>query len=231
MSLFDNTLKTALTDAGIPADKTLIARCHAYYTHVVRANEQLNLTRITDGSQAAIQHFADAMRLVRFLGLPQGCRVIDVGTGAGFPGVPIKLLRSDIDLTLLDASGKKTDFIRGALESMGVDAHVLCARAEELARTELRENFDVALSRAVASLPMLAELCVPLLKTGGTLAAWKGESFAQELSEAKNALGILGLEVNSAHPVGQGALLLIHKQKPTPDKYPRRFAKIKSDPL
>ncbi len=231
MSLFDDTLKTALTDAGIPADKALITRCHTYYTHVVRANEQLNLTRITDESQAAVQHFADAMRLVRFLELPRGCRVIDAGTGAGFPGVPIKLLRSDIDLTLLDASGKKTDFVRSALESMGVDAHVLCARAEELARGELRESFDLVLSRAVASLPILAELCVPLLKTGGTLAAWKGESFTQELSDAKNALAALCCDVAAVYPVGQGALLIIRKQKPTPEKYPRRFAKIKSDPL
>ncbi len=231
MTLFEEALKTALNEAGIGCAAALLERCNTYYNHVLRANEHLNLTRITDEAQAAQQHFADAMRLARYTNLPQGCRVIDVGTGAGFPGVPLKLLRSDIDLTLLDASGKKMDFVRDTLESMGITAQVLCGRAEELTRAELRESFDVALSRAVAPLPMLLELCVPLLKIGGTLAAWKGESFAQELSEANGALDALGCKVAGVHPIGPGALLLIQKQKPTPEKYPRRFAKIKSDPL
>lgn len=231
MSIFDEALTTALLEAGIPHDAALISCCHEYYARVVQANEQLNLTRITDEAQAAAQHFADAMRLTLYFDMPQGCRVIDVGTGAGFPGVPVKLLRSDIALTLLDASGKKTDFIRGALEAMGVQAQVLCARAEELARTQLRESFDIVLSRAVAPLRMLLELCVPLLRTGGTLAAWKGESAEQELAEAQNALDVLGCDQVGVHPIGPGALLLIEKQKPAQEKYPRRFAKIKSDPL
>ena len=231
MSIFDETLEAALLGAGITHDAALIERCHTYYSHVVRVNEQLNLTRITDEAQAAQQHFADAMRLTRFFDLPQGCRVIDVGTGAGFPGVPLKLLRPDIRLTLLDASGKKMDFVRDTLEAMGIKAQVACARAEEFARTGARESFDLALSRAVAPLRTLVELCVPLLRTGGTMTAWKGESAEQELAEAKRALSELGCETTSIHPIGPGSLLLIRKQKPAPEKYPRRFAKIKSDPL
>jgi 16S rRNA (guanine527-N7)-methyltransferase len=231
MSHFEETLEAALFKAGISHDAALITRCHTYFNHVVRVNEQLNLTRITEEAQAAHQHFTDAMRLTLYLDLPQGCRVIDVGTGAGFPGVPLKLLRPDIKLTLLDAAGKKMDFVRDTLETMGVEAQVLCARAEELARTEVREAFDVVLSRAVAPLRMLLELCVPLLRTGGTMAAWKGESFAQELAEAKNALETLGCETAGVHAIGPGALLLIQKKKPAPEKYPRRFAKIKSNPL
>ena len=231
MSVFDETLESVLTEAAIPHDAALIASCRTYFDHIVLVNEQLNLTRILGEAQAARQHFADAMRLTRYLNLPQGCRVIDVGTGAGFPGVPLKLLRPDIDLTLLDASAKKTNFLKSTLESMGLEAHVVCGRAEELAKKEPRESFDVALSRALAPLPMLLELCIPLLRTGGTLAAWKGESFAEELAEARGALVTLGCVQKGVHAIAPGALLLIEKQQPTPDKYPRRFAKIKSNPL
>ncbi len=231
MSVFDETLVAALAEADIPYDAALIERCHIYFDHVVKVNEQLNLTRITDEAQAARQHFADAMRLTSYLDLPQSCHVIDVGTGAGFPGVPLKLLRSDIEITLLDASGKKIEFIQSALDAMGVEAQVLCGRAEELAHTEQRESFDIVVSRAVAALPMLLELCIPLLRTGGTLAVWKGERFAEELTEAKSAMDALGCIKAGVHAIGPGALLLIEKQKPTPEKYPRRFAKIKSDPL
>ncbi len=231
MGLFEETLRAALTQAGIPYEEELPTRCRAYFDAVVEANERLNLTRITDEAQAAQQHFADALKLTSAMELPPGCRVIDVGTGAGFPGVPVKLLRPDIRLTLLDAAGKKTDFVRSALEAMGVEAEVVCGRAEELARGEMRESFDVALSRAVAPLRTLLELCAPLLRTGGTLAAWKGEGYAQELSDAKHALGELGCAQKATIPIGPGALLLIEKREPAPKKYPRRFAKIKSDPL
>jgi 16S rRNA (guanine527-N7)-methyltransferase len=207
----------------------VLKRCAAYYEHVVEANKHQNLTRITDEAQAADQHFADAMVLCRAYNLPEGCRVIDIGTGAGFPGVPLKLIRPDIDMSLLDASGKKTDFIRQALADMNVSANVICGRAEEMA--DKRESFDVAVSRAVASLPMLLELAVPLLRTGGMLAAWKGETFEQELSEAASALEKLGCSEASRYAVGRGAIVLIQKQKPTPDIYPRRFSKIKSNPL
>ena len=231
MNVFEHTLQTTLAEADIPCDDALLAHCRAYFDAVVAVNKHLNLTRITGEAQAARAHFADAMLLTKCADLPHGCRIIDVGTGAGFPGVPIKLLRPDIDLTLLDASGKKMDFIKSALASLGVEAHVVCGRAEELAHTELRESFDVVLSRAVAPLRTLLELCAPLLHTGGTLAAWKGESAQQELIEAQHALSELGCAHTGTHPIGPGALLLIQKQKPTPEKYPRRFAKIKSDPL
>jgi len=172
------------------------------------------------------------MRLICWLTLPDGARVIDVGTGAGFPGVPLKLLRPDISLTLLDASQKKTDFIRRAVDELGIDAAVLTARAEEAAHLPaLREHFDVALSRAMAPLSMLVELCAPFLRVGGVLAAWKGERAAQELADAHGALTALNCRLRSRHPIGPGELLLLEQQKPAPDAYPRRFAKIKSQPL
>ncbi len=231
MTLFKKTLAEKLDKLGLQYDEAVLDGCAAYYEHVVEANKHLNLTRITGEAQAAEQHFADAMALCAALELPQGCRVIDIGTGAGFPGVPLKLLRPDIDLTLLDAAGKKTDFIKSALGQMNVQAEVICGRAEELSRGSLRESFDIAASRAVAPMPMLLELTVPLLKNGGILVAWKGETFAQEMEEAASARETLSCAHTGSFAVGRGAMLLIQKQKPTPDIYPRRFSKIKSAPL
>lgn len=231
MSIFYDTLARSLKAAAIEYTPGQLALCEEYFALVNEANAHMNLTRITDEAQAASQHFADAARLLSFFDMPSGCLMIDIGAGAGFPGIPLKILRPDIDLTLLDSSGKKTDFIKTAAASIGVDVAVLCARAEEAASTHLRESFDVALSRALAPLHMLLELCVPFLRVGGTLAAWKGESYEEEISEASGALGTLGCVVGSTHFIGPGAIILIQKQKPTPDIYPRRFAKIKQKPL
>jgi 16S rRNA (guanine527-N7)-methyltransferase len=231
MSLFTNALENRLNEIGLAYEPSLPGKCETYYQHVVEANRHLNLTRITGEEEAAVQHFADAMELAAWQSIPAGCRMVDIGTGAGFPGVPLKLLRPEIQITLMDASGKKTDFIRQTLSSMNIDAEVLCARAEEAARTPLREHFDIAVSRAVAALPMLLELAVPFLKTGGVLATWKGETADDELAGAAGALRTLGCVVKSRHPIGRGALLLIEKQQPTPDVFPRRFSKIKSQPL
>ena len=231
MTLFKDTLIKKLQGLNLRYDEAVIENCAAYYGFVVDANKHQNLTRITDEAQAAEQHFADAMALCAAIELPQGGRIIDIGTGAGFPGVPLKLLRPDVDITLLDASGKKTDFLINTLAKMNVQADVICGRAEELGSGPLRESFDLAVSRAVAPMPMLLELALPLLKTGGTLAAWKGETFAQEMADAASAMETLACKQTGSFPVGRGAILLIQKQKPTPDAYPRRFSKIKSTPL
>ena len=231
MSLFTDTLINRLNEMGLPFEPALPGKCEMYYQYVVEANRHLNLTRITGEEEAAIQHFADAMALTLWQSIPANCLMVDIGSGAGFPGVPLKLLRPDIQITLMDASGKKMDFVRQTLKDMNVGAEVSCARAEEAARTPLREHFDIAVSRAVAALPMLLELSVPLLKTGGTLAAWKGETAEDELASASGALKTLGCTVTARHPIGRGALILIEKQVPTPEDYPRRFSKIKSQPL
>ena len=231
MSLFADTLCRALDNAGIKHDDQQIARCETYYRHVADANTRTNLTRITDEADAATRHFAEAIQLYRHADLPPGCRIIDIGTGAGFPGMPLYLFRPDINMTLLDASGKKSDFIRSAAQAMGIDITVVCTRAEDAAHTDMRESYDIAVSRAVAPLNVLTELCVPFIKTGGIFAAWKGETYRNELQDAKNAFAQLGCSVRSTHPIGRGALILLAKQKPAPDTYPRRFAKIKSQPL
>lgn len=231
MSIFFDTLSRALERHNIRHTREQVSLCEEYFKLVASANEHMNLTRITDEEQAALRHFTDAARLLEFYSLPEGCRVIDIGSGAGFPGIPLKILRPDIDITLLDSSGKKTDFIGDSAASLSINVSVVCARAEEAAKTHIRGYFDAAVSRAVAPLDMLLELCVPFLRVGGTLAAWKGESYEEELSEARGALGALHCSAAGVHFLGPGAIILIEKQKPTPDVYPRRFAKIKQKPL
>jgi 16S rRNA (guanine527-N7)-methyltransferase len=209
----------------------MMAQSEAYYSLVADTNRHTNLTRITGEADAAQRHFAEAAALLRFAALPGGARVIDIGAGGGFPGMPLKILRPDIAMTLLDASGKKTDFIKSAADTLGIGVTVLCARAEDAAKTDLREQFDAAVSRAVAAMNVLTELAAPFVRVGGIFAAWKGETYAQELSDAENALAALECKVTDIHPLGQGALIIAKKQKPAPPQYPRRFAKIKAHPL
>jgi 16S rRNA (guanine527-N7)-methyltransferase len=229
MSLFTETLVARLSQMNLTLQPAQTALCEEYFRRVTEANAHLNLTRITEPVQAAQQHFADAMFICSVWDIPQQCRMIDVGTGAGFPGVPLLILRPDIRMTLLDASGKKTDFVRRTLEALGLGAEIICGRAEEL--RDIHGSYDAAVSRAVSPLRILLELCIPLLKTGGMLASWKGEQHAQECDEAAGALEKLGCAISASHPIGRGALLLIEKQKPTPKDYPRRFSKIKNNPL
>ncbi|MFA5674928.1 MAG: 16S rRNA (guanine(527)-N(7))-methyltransferase RsmG [Christensenellales bacterium] len=229
MSVFISALAGRAKDLNIKLTAEQLEQCEKYYRLVTKANESLNLTRITDEEQAAERHYADAMIIANALYIKKGSAVIDIGTGAGFPGVPLLILRPDLHITLLDSSGKKTDFLRGALESLNFTADVVCGRAEEIARTSFRGSFDVALSRAVAPLAILLELSVPLLRVGGVLCAFKGESYKREIDDS--AFNALSCSLIKSVSAGRGTLLLIKKQKPTPDFYPRRYSKIKNSPL
>lgn len=231
MSIFSDTLCQCLDEAGITYNQRQIALCEEYYRLVAEANKHMNLTRITGEADAARRHFADTAKALKFFALPQGSGAVDVGTGAGFPGIPVKIIRPDINLTLLDSSAKKTDFIKSAADKLGISVSLVCARAEEAAHGPLRESFDVCFSRAVAPLNMLLELCVPFVKTGGIFAAWKGENLGGELKESRFALDTLGCRVKDTGFIDPGYIILIEKQKPTQEKYPRRFSKIKSSPL
>lgn len=229
MSIFKNTLEELLTTNNIHCAEDTADKCEVYFNLLIEANKTTNLTRITDEQEAAKMHFFGAIELLKYLELPEGAKVIDVGTGAGFPGIPIKIARPDLDMTLMDSAGKKTAFVKNAADTMGLDVTVLNKRAEEV--PEMRGSFDFAVSRAVANLNMLTELCVPLLKTGGSLATFKGERYNEELSEAKGAIKKLYCEISAIHKLDTGAIIILTKQKPTPDTYPRRFSKIKKTPL
>ena len=148
-----------------------------------------NLTAIVEEDSAAWLHFYDSIFCASLI--PQGAKVLDVGTGAGFPGIPLKIVRPDIQLTLMDSAGKKVDFVQSAAERLKIEAGVLCARAEEAAAGPMRESFDVCVSRAVASLPVLSELCLPYVRVGGVFLAYK-TAYEEELADAQNALDLLG---------------------------------------
>ena len=228
---------TEVLTAGMPdIPPALAERLWAYWQLVKKKNEVMNLTAVTDDDEAAERHFLDALALLDLAEIPEGASVIDVGSGAGFPGVPLKLARPDLRLCLLDSLGKRVDFLREACGELGAEAECVHARAEEFALLPgRRDGFDLAVSRAVARLNVLAELCLPLVKPGGLFLAMKAADAAEELREAAGAIRLLGGECEGLREYETGgvrrAVAVIRKKKPTPKGYPRRFAQIKKAPL
>ena len=224
--------------AGLPGfcpelpEETVNTLC-AFGQAVIEQNKVMNLTAITEPVQVAKLHLLDSLTLTQCLDL-KGKRLIDVGCGAGFPGVPIAIACPETDVTLLDSLGKRVAWLEEILPKLGVSAHCVTARAEE-AVADRRESYDVASSRAVARLNILLELLAPYVKVGGYVAALKGAAAREELDECKNAIKLLGLKVESVtHFDVDGAdhaVILLQKIAPTPPRFPRRYAKIKQSPL
>ena len=207
-----------------------------YADALLETNKVMNLTAITDPADVATLHFLDSAALLKLADF-SGKRVVDVGTGAGFPGMPLRILEPSIRLTLLDSLGKRIHFLQGVCDQLGfADVNCVHARAEEFA-AQHRETFDIATSRAVASLPLLAELSLPLVKVGGYFLPMKAVDSDEELASAARAISILGgrlKEVKDYRIPGTEVthrLVVIEKVKPSPAKYPRAFAKIKKAPL
>ncbi len=232
-------MKQALA-SGLPqlerklTDAQLDTFC-AFGSALVEKNQVMNLTAITEPEQVARLHFLDCIALLGAANF-YGKTVIDVGCGAGFPGVPLKIAEPSIDLTLLDSLKKRMDWLESTLPELGIEAQCVAARAEEYALAH-REQYDIAVSRAVARLTMLAELCLPLVRVGGHFVAMKSADSDEELSQAARAIATLGGKVTRIwnYPVpGTDAVhraVVITKVKATPKPYPRRFAKIKQQPL
>ncbi len=205
---------------------------------LLEKNKVMNLTAITEPSEVCIRHFADSLSLLSACDF-SGKRVIDIGCGAGFPGLPLRLAKSDISLTLLDSLGKRVNFLSEVCSALDIpDVECLHARAEEKANEkDYREGYDIAVSRAVADLSVLCEMCLPYVKVGGVFLAMKASDCEEELSRAENAIRTLGGELSERidyELYGTDivhTILVIKKIKNTPEKYPRRFAKIKASPL
>ncbi len=221
---------------SLPLDERALWRFRRYYELLTEWNKVMNLTAISGEEDTARLHFLDCAALAGLTEL-KGRRVIDVGTGAGFPGLVLKILCPETELVLLDSLEKRVRFLKTVCAELGFD-DVLClhARAEE-APPQLRESFDLACSRAVARLNLLAELCLPFVKTGGLFAAMKGPDAAEELREAEKGLRLLGGEIErvAEYPVPGTELrhnaVLIRKGSETPKKYPRKWAQMKKNPL
>ena len=227
-------LVSGLAGLGLAPDEAVIDRLVRFGSLVLEKNKVMNLTAITDPAQAAELHLVDSLTLLKVLPLA-GKSLLDVGTGAGFPGVPLKLAEPSLQLTLLDSLQKRMSWLeQEALPALGVQAEFLTGRAEDFARIR-REAFDVVTSRAVARLNLLCELCLPFVRVGGSFLALKGAMAEEELAEAGRAIRVLGgsLERTERFPVGgaEHRVLVIRKTAPTPSAYPRSWAKIKQKPL
>ena len=227
------TLAAGLPELGLDLPEQTQRSLCDFGCAVVKQNEVMNLTAITAPDQVAKLHLLDSLSVLKAADLSGKC-VIDVGCGAGFPGVPLKIACPGMKLTLLDSLGKRMNWLEQILPALGVEAQCVTARAEEAA-AQRREQYDFATSRAVARLNILLELTAPFVKVGGAVLAMKGTAAAEELEEAKNAIRQLGLKLEKVleFPMDGTAhsVIVLRKVKPTPAQYPRRYAKIKQQPL
>ena len=228
-----HTLMAALPTLGLPLREDQIDRLCRFGQLLLHQNQARNLTAITEPTAVARLHFLDSLALLREEALA-GKTLIDIGCGAGFPGVPLAIAEPTLHVTLLDSLQKRVNWLKTILPELGVDATCVAARAEEYV-AEHREAYDVATSRAVARLNILSELCLPYVKVGGKFLALKGAMAQAEADEAKTAIEALGgrLAEIREYPVGEATyrIVVVEKVRPTPKAYPRKFAKIKQQPL
>lgn len=230
----EQLLKEGLASLGLPtAGVPALVR---YAELLTEKNKVMNLTAITEPRDIASLHFLDSAALLTAADFA-GKTVADVGTGAGFPGMPLRIVEPTIRLTLLDSLNKRIDFLKEVCEDLGLsDVACVHGRAEEFAANH-REDFDIVTSRAVAALPMLAELCLPLVKVGGLFLAMKSVDSDEELAAAQRAVETLGGRVEAVKDYlipgtdVRHRVIILKKIEKTPKKYPRMFAKIKKNPL
>mgnify|MGYP002796298750 FL=1 len=228
-----HTLMAELPTLGLSLREDQIDRLCRFGALLLKQNQVMNLTAITEPTAVARLHFLDSLALLREEALA-GKTLIDIGCGAGFPGVPLAIAEPTLRVTLLDSLQKRVNWLKTILPELGVDATCVAARAEEYV-AEHREAYDVATSRAVARLNILSELCLPYVKVGGKFLALKGAMAQAEADEAKTAIEALGGRLSEIreYPVGEAIhrIVVVEKVRPTPKAYPRKFAKIKQQPL
>lgn len=232
-------LKNEVERLDIMLDEKALERFDTFAEMLVDWNTRINLTAITDPFEIVYKHFADSMLALAAVNVPQGASFIDVGTGGGFPGLPLLIARPDLHGVMLDSTLKKLMFVDHVLNRLELNnnGRTLHMRAEEAGiKVQLRNRFDFCFSRAVANLRELSEYCLPLTKVGGTFVALKSAKAQEEIDGAKEAIRILGGEITEVKQfflsdMGERNLVVIKKVSPTPPKYPRASAKISKEPL
>jgi len=227
------------TSLPLPSEKEIEA-LFALTERMLEVNKSMNLTAITDESSIILKHYADSLTVSEYI--PKDARVIDVGCGAGFPTLPLAIFRPDLSITALDGTAKRIEYVKQTAKLLGLDnVTAIAGRAEEYAaKPEYREKFDVATARAVAALPVLAELCLPFVKKGGAFVSMKASQGEQELENARNAIRLCGgaeatcdklLLTADGENFETRVIIRTQKTVPTPTKYPRHYSQISKKPL
>lgn len=229
----------ALRAKGIELSERQIEQFRTYFTELVEWNEKMNLTAITDEPSVYLKHFYDSISAAFYVDFKKEMTVCDVGAGAGFPSIPLKICYPQIELTIVDSLNKRITFLNHLADELQLaNVHFVHARAEEFGKNKAyREQFDLVTARAVARLSVLSELCVPLVKKGGQFVAMKGAAGPEELVDAKSALNILGVELVEQFDFelpeedSERTIYVFNKVKTTPKKYPRKPGTPNKSPL
>ena len=220
----------ALKEQGIELSQKQITQFKTYFELLVEWNEKMNLTAITDEPAVYLKHFYDSISAAFFIDLKGAKSICDVGAGAGFPSIPLKICYPELEVTIVDSLNKRISFLENLAEQLGLkDVHFIHTRAEDFGQDKkYREKFDIVTARAVARLSVLSELCVPLNKKGGQFIAMKGAAAIDELDDAKKALAVLGAEIEQSYafnlPIedSERNIFVFNKVKSSPKKYPRK---------
>ena len=234
--------QNALSEFGISLNQKQIEQFELYYKLLVSWNEKMNLTAITDREEVYVKHFLDSLSFVKTNPPTEDFRLIDIGTGAGFPGIPIKILYPKAHITLMDSLAKRVTFLNEVIEELSLNEEgsieAVHARAEDLAKDQTyREQYDYAVSRAVANLSTLSEYCLPFVKVGGVFVSYKSEKATEEVKDAKKAVfllgGSFGEEISFILPGSdlKRTLVMIEKKSVTSSKYPRKAGMPSKNPL
>lgn len=230
-------LKLEAEKIGIALDETALQRFDKYAEMIVETNKTLNLTAIIEPEEILYKHFIDSLSLLTVIDVQNGAKIIDVGTGAGFPGVCLLIARPDIKITLMDGTNKRLNFISNVLDELGLNAEILHSRAELVGKdVKYREKFDIVTARAVANMNTLSEYCLPFANVGGIFAPMKAAKADEELNGAENAIKLLGGKVKDVKHLnidkcGERCIIITEKISHTPPKYPRASAQISKKPL
>ena len=232
-------LKDKALELNIELSDQQLAQFDTYYKYLVEKNKVMNLTAITEKDEVIDKHFIDSIMLASFFDLKPGLKVIDLGTGAGFPGMPLKITYPDLSVTLLDSLNKRINFLNEVIEMLGLkDVEAIHGRAEDFSKKgKLREEYDLCVSRAVANLSSLSEYCIPYVKKGGYFISYKSGNSSDEIKEAANAIKILGGKLEEVKKVTipgtdiERTFVVIRKCLETPKKYPRKAGMPTKNPI
>lgn len=234
---FEEKLNSYLAEINIKLNEEQIKQFYDYMNLLLEWNEKINLTAITDKDEIILKHFVDCLTISKYI--KENACIIDVGTGAGFPGIPLKIARKDVKIVLMDSLNKRINFLNEVIQSLKLEnIETIHSRAEELGKNKkYREKFDVATSRAVANLNTLSEYMLPFVKKGGISICMKGPGADEEVQKAKRAISILGGEISSVDSfdlpnseIGRN-VVIINKNEVTPGKYPRKAGTPAKEPL